>query len=412
MQPSSKKIALLLVLLVAFIDWMGVGLVYPMFSSMLFSKETPLLPLATSDTMRGLILGLLLAAMPIAQFFSAPLMGALSDQKGRKPILNITLAAGVIGYILATFGVVAQSLALLIIARLIVGVSAGNGAVVTAAIADLSAPEEKAKNFGLFNMACGVGFTLGPFIGGQLTLGNNSFLPPFALPFIFAAAVTTVNLLLVYLYFRETHHRPKKAEILLSQGWRNLKKAMHIPQLRKVFFTVFFFGFGWSFFYEFIPVTWIDLYGFGAPMIGLFYAYGAAVYALSCGLLIRPLVARFSSERILFTALVAMSLYMLFQLLRFPSAVLWLYLAPLNFLGALIYPTATTIVSNNAGEDMQGEALGIFQSVIAAAFALSPLLSGSLLGISTQMPSIVGSICLLLASIPIGKHLFLKKPHP
>ncbi len=411
MKSSSKKIDLSLVLLVAFIDWMGIGLVYPMFSSMLFSRETTLLPLATSDTMRGLVLGLMLAAMPIAQFFSAPLMGALSDQRGRKPILNITLAAGIVGYILATFGVSLESIALLIIARVVVGISAGNGAVVTAAIADLSTPEEKAKNFGLFNMACGVGFTLGPFIGGQLTLGKTSFLPPFALPFIFAAGVTAANLFLVYFYFRETHKQPKKAEFRLNQGWSNLKKAMHMPQLRQVFFCVFFFGFGWSFFYEFIPVTWIGLYGFGASMIGLFYAYGAAVYALSCGLLIRPLVTRFSPERILFSALVAMSLYMLLQLLRFPSAVLWLYLAPLNFLGALIYPTATTIVSSNAGEDMQGEALGIFQSVISAAFALSPLVSGSLLGISNQMPSIVGSICLFLAAIPIGKHLFLKKQH-
>lgn len=409
MKSSSKKIDLLLVLLVAFIDWMGIGLVYPMFSSMLFSKETPLLPLATSDTVRGLILGLLLAAMPIAQFFSAPLMGALSDQKGRKPILNITLTAGIAGYILATFGVAIQSIALLVIARLIVGISAGNGAVVTAAIADLSAPANKAKNFGLLSMACGIGFTLGPFIGGRLTLGPISFLPPFALPFIFAAGVTAVNLLLVYFYFRETHAKPKTAAIRWNQGWHNLKKALHMPQLRETFICFFFFGFGWSFFYEFIPVTWIALYGFGAAMIGLFYAYGAAVYALSSGLLIRPVVARFSSERILFSALVLMCLYMPLQLLKFPPVGLWLYMAPLNFLAALIYPTATTLVSNNAGDDMQGEALGIFQSVHSAAFALSPLVSGSLLGISSQMPSIVGSLCMLLAAIPIGRYLLLKK---
>lgn len=407
MTHASKKISLFLILLVAFIDWMGIGLVYPMFTSMVFHKESFLLPAETSETIRGLWLGLLLAAMPIAQFFSAPLIGALSDQKGRKPLLNITLALGVLAYILATIGVAAHSLLILIAARIMVGISAGNSAIVTAAIADISTPEAKAKNFGLLNMACGVGFTLGPFLGGQLS-ASGTFFPPFTLPFIFAGGVTALNLLLVYFYYRETHQKPKKAPIRLVQGWSNLIRAMHMPGLRNVFFCVFFFGFGWSFFYEFIPVTWIDLYGFSASMIGVFYAYGAAVYAISCGLLIRPIVARFPAERILFAALVVMGLYMLLQLTRFPSPVLWVYMAPLNFLGALIYPTATTIVSNNAGEDMQGEALGIFQSVISAAFALSPLVSGSLLGISSLMPSIVGCICLLLASIPIGRYTFKK----
>lgn len=406
---TSKKVSLFLVLLVAFIDWMGLGLVYPMFTSMIFQKEGFLLPMATSETMKGLLLGLLLGAMPIAQFFSAPLMGTLSDQKGRKPILNITLCAGILGYLLATVSVVIQSFSLLILARLIIGVSAGNAAIVPAAIADLSTSEEKTKNFGLLSMACGIGFTVGPFLGGQLSQVGSTIFPPFSLPFIFAGGITALNLLLVYLYFRETHHTPKKAEVRLSQGWHNLIKAIHMPGLRSVFFCIFFFAFGWSFFYEFIPVTWIDLYGFSASMIGVFYAYGAAVYALSCGVLIRPIVAKYSPEKILFSALFIMGLYMLLQLTRFPVPVLWAYMAPLNFLGALIYPTATTLVSNSAGEEIQGEALGIFQSVMSAAFALSPLLSGSLLGISNQMPSIVGCICLLIASVPILLHIRQKR---
>jgi MFS transporter, DHA1 family, tetracycline resistance protein len=127
MLSCSKKFALFILLFVAFIDWMGIGLVYPMFSSMFFHRDIQLLAPEASDAMRGFWLGILLALMPIAQFFSSPILGTLSDQKGRRPLLKIALLFGVLGYLIAMAAVWIESLLLLLLSRVIIGISAGSG---------------------------------------------------------------------------------------------------------------------------------------------------------------------------------------------------------------------------------------------------------------------------------------------
>src|SRR5437868_6392469 len=104
-----RAIALWLVLFVVFLDWMGIGLVYPIFSSMIFHPDSSILDPSVSDSMRGWYLGVLLAVMSMAQFFSSPILGCLSDQKGRRPIFLISLVLGVMGYGFCIVGVLMKS---------------------------------------------------------------------------------------------------------------------------------------------------------------------------------------------------------------------------------------------------------------------------------------------------------------
>jgi DHA1 family tetracycline resistance protein-like MFS transporter len=399
MTPAKATISLWLVLFAIFLDWVGIGLVYPMFSTMLFHTDYPLLDPGTSDSVRGWYLGMLLAVMSIAQFFSGPILGTLSDQKGRKPLFLLSLSVGVVGYAFCVVGVFAKSIVILIAARAFVGAAAGNAAVVSAAVVDLSTPENKAKHFGLYSMMCGVGFTVGPFLGGKLSEFG------FAMPFVVAGLATLLNLALIAYFFQETHVVKKETKIRFTEGLRNLKKAFHIPGLRALFLTVLMFCFGWSFFYEFIPVSWISDYGFNAGRIGVFYAYGAGVYALSSGVLIRPIVDRYKPSTILMWALTALGCVILALLTRPNADWLWVYLPIVNFLAALLFPTYNTIVSNWASKDAQGEVLGILQSIQAAAFAISPLAAGSLLGNNPHMPMLVGGVSMLLGAMILGTSL-------
>jgi DHA1 family tetracycline resistance protein-like MFS transporter len=393
MNQIQEKLSLWLVLFAVFLDWLGIGLVYPMFSAMLFSPSHLLLDPGVSGETRSFYLGILLAAMSVAQFFSGPLLGALSDQKGRKPLFLISLAAGMVGYGFCMWGILAKNVILLIGARVLVGLAAGNASIVSAVIADLSTPANKAKHFGLYSMMCGVGFTVGPFLGGKLSEGS------FATPFLVAGVATLVNLVLIFFFFKETHSVRQAARLRLSEGIRNLKKAWKIPALTSVFLTVLFFCFGWSFFYEFIPVSWIADYRFDAGKIGFFYAYGAGIYALSAGLLIGPIVKRYKSDKIMCIASCALALLILMLLTRPNEGWLWIYLPLVNFLAALVYPTFSTIVSNCASRQAQGETLGILQSIQSAAFALSPLAAGPLLGANPHMPMLVGGLSILLAAL-------------
>src|SRR5579871_6514580 len=136
--------SLFILLLTGFLDWTSIGLVYPMFSSMLFHPEMHFLSLETLDVIRGTWLGVLLASGPLAQFFSSPIIGTLSDQEGRRPVLKKSLFIIIFGYFLCSLGVWVESLVLLLAGRIIVGFGTGNVAVVYAAIVDISKPEERA----------------------------------------------------------------------------------------------------------------------------------------------------------------------------------------------------------------------------------------------------------------------------
>lgn len=396
---SKKMLSLFIISFIGFIDLVGVGLVYPMFSSMLYQPESQFLSANISDTMRGTYLGILLAMMPLIQFFSAPILGMLSDRYGRKKIIIPSLLIGCIGYLIAIFACMTNSLAFLILSRVGVGISAGTVAVVNAAVADISDSQEKAKNFGVLNMAMGLGFTVGPLLGGVFSGLDFGFVQGYSVVFLGAAVMTLINLLMV-VFFLEDHYVPTGSqECSLIQGIVNVRKAYVSKNLRFLFLALFFGCIGWSFYWEFAPVTWIIQYNFDAVTIGYCYAYGAAIYALSCGLLIRPILNRYSNQQVLYYALMGCSFAIGMLLLHTNTLWLWVYIPLQQYCIALFWPTAATLVSNSVGEEQQGEALGVFSSVESLAFAISPLLAGPLLGLSNMMPLIVGSGMVFIAAL-------------
>lgn len=395
---SQKSLSLFLVSLVAFIDLMGIGLVYPMFSSMLYQSDCLLLPADTSDGVRGACLGLLLSVMPLTQFFSAPILGMLSDQRGRKKILIPSLTVGCLGYLVALVAVTHENFILLLLSRIAVGISAGTASVVSAALADISSAEDKAKNFGILNMAFGLGFTVGPFLGGVLSEHSLGFIEGYSLPFAMAGVVTFLNLILIALLFKESYTPKTIGKVSLSLGIRNIAKAFQIKGLRSIFLAIFLACVGWSFYWEFAPVTWISQHGFSTSTIGNFYAYGAVVYALSCGIFIRPIVNRFANDSILAYALLGSSVFIGMLYFHTSDIWLWIYIPLQQFSFALFYPTAAAVISNAVSEDVQGEVLGVMHSVDSLAFGISPLIAGPLLGFSTSMPVIIGSLATFLAA--------------
>jgi len=393
MQTARLNFSLWLVLFVVFLDHVGIGLVYPMFSSMLFEPDSPFIDIGASNAIKGWYLGAMLSAMPFAAFFSGPILGTLSDQKGRRPLFVFCLSLAIVGYVCSVIGVIAKSLIILIGSRIVVGLADGSMGVVSAAISDLSPNDStKAKNFGLYAMVSGVGFALGPVLGGILSAYGFTF------PFLFAGLATLLNLFLIWMYFNETHTVRKSAVIRFADGIRNLKKAFLIQPLRVLFLVSVFFCVGWSFFYEFLPVIWISDYGFDPVRVGFFFAYGSGFYALSSGVLIRPIVSRCKPYRVLFYSLCALGIVTILLLLH-PGAIwIWIYLPIVNFLVALIFPTYTTMISDWAGRDAQGEILGISGSLQALAFAISPLAGGFLVGANTHLPMFVGGLSMLFAA--------------
>lgn len=402
---TKKYLASFPICLMSFIDYMSIGLVYPMFSTMLVGGEGPFLTATTSHALRCLWLGVILALMPLAQFFSGPILGTLSDYKGRKKVMLLSIVFGIVGYGIALIGVWYASIFLLALSRIVIGISSGNEAVGSAAIADLSSAEERTKLFGVMNMAGGFGFTVGPLLGGKLAgMGFG-----YATPFLFASILCIINLITVIFWFRETCVTIGKRSAF-SFGLEHVKKVWNVPGILLLLGIIFFYNFGYSFYWEFVPVFWITTYKFGVDMVGNRLALGAAVYAMSTGLLTPFLAARFRVERILFCTFLSGALWLALPLFFATPWLFWGYIPLQESTIALIFPALSTFVSNKFSADVQGEVMGIYQAVRALALVVSPLIAGVLLGFSVKMPMIVGAasfvaaVFLLVALDSFGPH--------
>ena len=244
-----------------------------------------------------------------------------------------------------------------------------------------------------------MGSTIGPFLGGVLVIP--SFFAGYSLPFWVGGLFCFANLILIVLYFRETNIRCGQT-VKLSEALLQMKKMFSMKAIRFILVTIFVYIFGWSFYYEFIPLYLIQEFHFDASQIGYFYAYSTGWYAIAAGFLTMPLFKKFKLESILLCALIGLGV-LIFSFLLIPNFIFLAFYLPFqSYFSALIFPTSTSIVSNSVPKESQGEALGVFQSVQALAWGLAPLFSGPLLCIHNAMPIFVGGTAILLASMIFG----------
>ncbi|MEI8365946.1 MAG: MFS transporter, partial [Parachlamydiaceae bacterium] len=221
----TSKLIFLNILFIGFIDYLGIALVYPIFSGMLFDPTYPLIPHDSSQAYRGALLGILIGLTPLTQFFSAPFLGAISDVKGRRKTLMYGTFVGFLAYGLAVLGVCIHSISLLFLYRVLVGIASGTVPVAQAMIADISDARDKARRFSLFSASLGLGFTVGPFLGGKLADASLSNWCGYATPFIAASAMCLVSLVIIIRGFPETHKIPGNIVINIAGSINNIRKV-------------------------------------------------------------------------------------------------------------------------------------------------------------------------------------------
>jgi DHA1 family tetracycline resistance protein-like MFS transporter len=386
-----KRNPILAVFITVFIDMLGVGIIIPIFAPLIVRNEYGLMPLATSEATRNLTYGVLSATFAIFQFFGAPILGGLADKYGRKKILRFSLLGTFVGYVLFALAVHYRLLWLVFIARALPGFMGGNISIVLASLADISDPKDRAKNFGLVGMAFGLGFILGPFIGG--TLGKIDL----ALPLWCTAALTLLNIVLVIIQFPETFVPSGNGTVSLLTGIRNVKRALKMKELDVVFLTLFLQAFGFSFFMQFFQVYLIKQFDFSQVQIGQMFGYIGIWIAITQGGITRLVSKRFSSPQILQVTLLGLSLSL--WLILGPSALWMLFVTqPLVALfQGLSQPNLTSIVSVLTPKDTQGEILGIQQSVQSLAFAIPPIIAGVVVSIDVRLPIFLAGLSIFIA---------------
>lgn len=382
----------------AFIDMLGIGIVIPVLGH-LFLDINGILPGEYLLFFRTLYLGLLIASYPLAQFFGAPLLGALSDRHGRKKILLISLIGTCIGYIMFAYAIITRNLLILFLSRILDGFTGGNISTIMSSIADISEHKDKAKNFGIIGMAFGIGVIFGPMIGGILSDPSVNPLFSSSTPFFFAAFLAFVNILLVIFAFKETLPVKIHSEINLFTGFKNIKKAMGMENLRTMFLVMFLLTFGFNFYTQFFQVYLIEKFNFSQARIGYIFAYLGIWIAFTQGFLTRIIAKKWQPEQVLKVTLLTLSFFIMLQALPNNPVYFYFVIPFIAFSNGITYPNATAVISNLAAKDSQGEILGINQSIQSLGMAIPPVLAGIIASVNVSLPIFISSFFIFISWI-------------
>ena len=398
-QAIKQKSPLMTIFLTVFINLLGVGIVIPVIAPLLLYPAHNMLPFETSQHTRSIVLGFLIASYPLAQFFGAPMLGALSDRYGRKKLLALSLFGTVVGYILFATAIIEQNIYLLFFSRILDGFTGGNISIAFSAIADLSDEKTKAKNFGMIGAAFGLGFILGPFIGGRLADSNVvSWFNP-ATPFWFAALLASLNLLFVFIAFPETLKVRNNTPVSLFTGIRNIGVAFQKQHLRTIFFVVFLLTLGFNFFTQFFSVFLISKFEYkNFSEIANVFAYIGVWIVVAQGGLQRPLAKKYLPLKIIRISAILLGITLPLLLLPSSSQVIYIfYILPfISIFQGLTQPNITAVVSSQVGVNEQGEILGINQSIQSLGMLIPPIVAGFINLVNPNLPIAAASLCTIL----------------
>ena len=347
-----------------------------------FGIVAPLLPLyAKRFGATGFVGGLLFSSFSLAQFVCAPLLGRLSDRMGRKPVIVLSLFGTAIGCFLTA---AANGLPLLFLGRVIDGASGASVAVAQSAVADLAAPEDRPRLLGMLGAAFGVGFVIGPAIGGLASVRP-------ALPFVVAGVIAAVNGVAAIVRLPETRaagavQRSPEHRLAGLVDATVHRRSLGVLLLVMFAATCAFSGFEATF------------SRFGGVRFGLTLGSAAVVFVgiglfltLVQGGLVGPVTSALGHRR---AYTLGLSLSGLGLVLLAAATTWWLLvpaLAALAFGQGVAAPTLTSLVVDRVPPDQRGQALGFQQSAGALARIVGPAVAGKLFDVRVPLPYLVGA---------------------
>jgi DHA1 family tetracycline resistance protein-like MFS transporter len=369
--------------LIVLIDLIGFGLVIPLLP--FYAERFSASPQQVT---------VLMAVFSLMSMLAAPFWGRLSDRAGRRPVLMVSMAAASLAYLWMGF---ASALWMLFAARALAGICAGNIAAAQAYIADVTTPEKRARGMGLIGAAFGLGFIVGPALGGILA-GNQIATADLRTPGLLACGLSAIAFLGVVFVLKESlpaglPERPRKSRITALRGALGRKA---LARLILVFFLAIlaFAGMEATF------ALWaMAQFGWGPAQIGYIFTYVGLLSAVMQGGLIGRLTVRFGEEKLLITGLSAISLGLLAIAAARDLPILLVATSFLALGMGVMQPSLNSLISRRAGAEEQGEVMGVAQSVASLSRVLGPLLAGALFaGLGRDSPFVCGTVLVAAAA--------------
>ncbi|HEX8923362.1 MAG TPA: MFS transporter [Patescibacteria group bacterium] len=384
----------LIIIFTVAVDVIGLGIIIPVLPLYVESFGTS-----------AFTVTLLFSVFSLFSFVSAPFLGALSDKIGRRPVLMASILSTSLGWFIFSF---AKSLPVLFLGRIIDGAAAGNFSTAQSSIADLSKDDkERTANLGIIGMIFGLGFIVGPFIGGILSKVSHSF------PFLFVGALALLNVILAYFFLPETNRHIDHDKKLTANPFKPLAAAVKNRTLRPLYLIWFIFNVVAVSANSIFALFLYQAFGFSAFTAGLFFTGIGIVLALNQGLFIRRFwLKRFKEKQLILMMLGAFALaYFLNSLRILPLFIIGLIIGA--FGQSTLNVAMTSEIIGQADIKERGEAVGVLSGIASAAMVVAPLLSGATFTLNPSLPYIISAVLSALAFLLMYKiHTNDRHPSP
>jgi MFS transporter, DHA1 family, tetracycline resistance protein len=391
------RIALYLLILV---DSISATVIVPLLGPLLIDRDTLIFLPDASLPLRNFISGVLVAVYVLMMMYMAPVLGRLSDQWGRRPVLLLCGVGVLAGNLLAAFAIDAKWLVLLIIGRLIGGITAAAQPTAQAALVDTS--DSKARVLSYSMLFSSLGFVLGPVVASGLSKIS------FSAPIHFCTLLTVVALALLATCYREEAKPGRKVDwstISIWEGVRCFRDAATDKSVRTILGTFLLMQVAWGSFFVFVSIYLMEVprLDMSLAQVGIFMSIMGIGFCLSNGL-IQPALAERFTMRTLAVAGLALTAATMVVCLVLTSAY-YEYVAALvvGIAVNIAYPSIVTMASDRVGADRQGWLLGTVGSAAAMGWAISSLMSGALGGIGHALPIALAALLMGGAAVTMTR---------
>jgi len=362
-------------LIAIFIDSLGWGVVYPVFSSLLIKDTTHIFPYANSIQLRDFWFELIIAIYCIFMFLSSPVLGSFSDKYGRKIMLMISLWGCSFGFVISAVGVSLNNIWLIIVGRIVSGATAGSLAISQAAIMDIKHPSSKALRLSWIGLANGIGFACGPVLGGFMLDRSIWHVVHYSSALWLTALLAAAGALFVTFAFKETFVGDRGQKVNILMGLQNIVSAFK-TDTRFYCAAMLFFMLGWNMFFNEIPIFLDQRFLAQGSTVGFFMAYVAIIFALSLLVLLPRILKKITIEQLVLISLVMQFIFQVLFGLSQHWFLVWLIALPLVVAVPFTYVGVITQISNLTAANHQGRIMGVVGSIVAFTWGLGPIVTG------------------------------------